>query len=621
MKDPDISMRTLAKTLIDLTLWLLAAPFAFVLRLPSDRWADYFMVMFVYALLGSIIKLALILAFNLNRRSWRYSASGDFAALSQAVVISIPLLYAIGALAVPRFELSLLPRSIPFIEAALALLWMAATRVLASVYFHWSSTSRQDHMRRVLIVGVHDEAFLLAQSMLQYPNAGMKPVGFLSTNGASGGQSAAGLPVLGKLASFERIAQKQRIDEVVISIPESDAEVVRDIFSKSAQHEIRCRIAPRVNQRNRSYQAIPEIRDLRLEDLLHRSPVHLDLSGIADVINGRTVMVTGAGGSIGSELVRQIARFYPSEVLLVGRGEGSLVEAERDLHMQDPELRTRTLIADTRDRERVDYLFDRFRPELVFHAAAHKHVPIMEANPEEAILNNVIGARNITETALQYGVQRLVNISTDKAVNPQSIMGASKRITEYIVSAAATRRPPGSTYVSVRFGNVLGSRGSVVPFFQQQIRRGGPVTVTHPDMERFFMTIPEATQLVLQASILAYSGVVYVLDMGQSLKIDRLARDMIALAGLVPGKDIDIIYTGMRPGERLKEELLMTEEGTSATTHHQILIANQKPMNQDEINAIIDDLLAAARTHDMPAIQAAFRRAIPTYSPVREAAL
>jgi FlaA1/EpsC-like NDP-sugar epimerase len=328
--------------------------------------------------------------------------------------------------------------------------------------------------------------------------------------------------------------------------------------------------------------------------------------------------VTGAGGSIGSEIVRQVAAFGPASVVLLGRGENSVYQVDREVKRRWPEVARHAVICDVRDRASLRDVFERFRPDVVFHAAAHKHVPLMEANPAQAVLNNVVGTRNVAELACEHGAVRLVNISTDKAVNPTNVMGASKRTAEMVVSSVAARPGCPCTMVSVRFGNVLGSRGSVVPLFREQIARGGPVTVTHPDMVRYFMTIPEASQLVLQAGAFAERGRVYVLDMGEPVRIADLARDLILLSGLEPDEDIEVVYSGARPGEKLFEELLMAEEGTEAGPHEKIFVA-RKARVVDDLDGRLGALVAAAEANDGDGVRAAFRAVVATYRPDRAA--
>lgn len=355
------------------------------------------------------------------------------------------------------------------------------------------------------------------------------------------------------------------------------------------------------------------VREVMIENLLRRQPLRLDSDRIAGYLAGKVVLVSGAGGSIGSEIVVQMARFQPRKVVLLGRGENSLFILERNLERVCPDLEFVTEVCDVRRRDGLDGVFRRHRPEVVFHAAAHKHVPLMEGNAWESVFNNVGGTANLLNAALAVGVQQFVNLSTDKAVNPASVMGATKRVAEYLVQQAARRAGAGEAYVSVRFGNVIGSRGSVIPLFQQQIRHGGPVTLTHPDMTRYFMTIPEAAQLVLQAGGMGGNGSVYVLDMGDPVKIVDLAEDLIRLSGLVPGDDIRLEFRGVRPGEKLFEELLTAEEGTTASQHERIFVAQDPGRSAEGFDAMLDTLFHAARRQDAAQVRDALAALVPTY--------
>jgi FlaA1/EpsC-like NDP-sugar epimerase len=353
------------------------------------------------------------------------------------------------------------------------------------------------------------------------------------------------------------------------------------------------------------------LREVEIEDLLGRDPVAFDREATSRYLTGRVVMVTGAGGSIGSELCRQIAAFGPSKLLLVGRGEFSIYSIEMELRETFPHLDLEPLIADVRDLNRMRYLFERYSPEAIFHAAAHKHVPLMERNPSEAILNNVLGTRTVAELAERFNAETFVLISSDKAVNPTNVMGASKRVAEMVVQELATRSK--CRFMSVRFGNVLGSRGSVIPLFKKQIASGGPITITHPDIIRYFMTIPEASQLVLQAGALGHGGEVFVLDMGAPVKIVDLARDLIKLSGLEPEVDIKIKFTGLRPGEKLYEELLTAEEGTASTQHKKIFIAKPTPVDRERLELGLTLLSTAATAGDDLAIRRGLKGLVDTY--------
>lgn len=356
---------------------------------------------------------------------------------------------------------------------------------------------------------------------------------------------------------------------------------------------------------------VSQIREVAIEDLLGRDPVQLDTERICGMIQDEVVLVTGAGGSIGSELCRQVARYSPRAIVLVEQAENALYHVHRELQLSFPDLDLRPRIADIADRSRLDFVFGECKPRLVLHAAAHKHVPMMEWNPGEAVKNNVGGTANVVEAAHNHGVADFVMISTDKAVNPTSVMGCTKRVAELYVQSRAERSP--TSFVTVRFGNVLGSNGSVIPLFREQIRKGGPVTVTHPEMQRYFMTIPEASQLVLEAASLGDSGEIYVLDMGRPVRITTLAEDLIRLSGLKPGRDIEIVYTGTRPGEKLFEELSIDGESTSKTKHPKIFVGKGPPRAYADMKRTVDTLLSVADTADAPTVKAHLKRVVPRY--------
>jgi len=437
-----------------------------------------------------------------------------------------------------------------------------------------------------------------------------------------------GLPVLGDRSDLPDLVGEHKIDQVVIAMPTAPGKAIRDVVAICEQAGIPAKTMPGMYELLGGQVSISQLRNVEIEDLLRREPVHTDIAAVQELLRGRCVLVTGGGGSIGSELCRQIMRCKPSKLVIVGHGENSVFLIHQELQRaggarlapgvngQAPAVRTEIVpvIADVRFAERLHSIFEQHRPQIVFHAAAHKHLPLMEDNPSEAITNNVLGTRNVLEAALAADVERFVLISTDKAVNPTSIMGASKRVAELLVHQAARRS--GRPYAAVRFGNVLGSRGSVVLTFKHQIAAGGPVTVTDPEMKRFFMTIPEAVQLVLQAAVLGQGGEAFVLDMGEPVKIVDLARDLIDLSGLEVGRDIDIVFTGMRPGEKLFEELFVPGEDYERTTHDKIFIANNASrLAPDGLDLSIDQLTAIAVRGDGDAITVGLQGLIPEFRP------
>jgi FlaA1/EpsC-like NDP-sugar epimerase len=604
-------MRTPLKFAIDVFLWALAGFLAFGLRF--EGWpAPYWKTILYYLLLSLPVKSILVWAYGLHLQAWSRFGFRDLWRQSQAVAVGT-LLHFLGTLLLG--ETLGMPRSVPLLEGGVAFLLMGVVRFLVRRYWERTRASGAEGTR-VLIVGAGDAGSMVARELLRHPEAGLLPVGFLDDDPNKRGQTLMGLKVWGPLDQLPAAVRALGAEEVLIAMPSAPGSVVRKVVELARQAGVRYRILPGLYEvvSNSKEITASQIREVRLEDLLRREPVKLDVAAIASYLQDRVVMVTGAGGSIGSEIVRQVARFAPKQVLLVGKGENSLFLLEEELKDRFPSLFYKVLVADVRDRERMDYLFRTYQPEVVFHAAAHKHVPMMEANPDEAVFNNVVGTRNVVQLCLDYGVERLVNISTDKAVNPTSVMGASKRVAEMVVAWGASRAGVQQHLVSVRFGNVLGSRGSVVPIFMEQIRNRKPVTVTHPEVKRYFMTIPEAAQLVLQAGGLGGKGTVYVLDMGEPIRIVDLARDLIRLAGLEPEQDIPIIFTGLRPGEKLFEELLTAEDGVVDSPHPKILVARINGVPED-FEGLLEDLLQAARSRDGARIREVFRRLVPTYKP------
>ncbi|MEN6565078.1 MAG: nucleoside-diphosphate sugar epimerase/dehydratase, partial [Veillonellales bacterium] len=386
-------------------------------------------------------------------------------------------------------------------------------------------------------------------------------------------------------SQIHRIVQEQSISEIIIAMPSVEGSIVRQIVQECKTTQCNVQIVPGIYELIDGKVSVHQLRNVDLEDLLRREPVQLNTEDIAGYIKGRRVLVTGAGGSIGSELCRQIARFSPEQILLLGKGENSIYEIHQELGRKYPDLNLSPIIADVRDEERINDIFASYRPEIVFHAAAHKHVPLMELQPLEAVKNNVFGTKNVAQAADRYETKIFIMISTDKAVNPTSVMGCTKRVAEMIIQSL--NRESKTKYTTVRFGNVLGSRGSVIPLFKKQIAAGGPITITHPDIIRYFMTIPEASQLVLQAGALAQGGEVFVLDMGKPVKILDMACDLIELSGLVPYKDIKFEFTGLRPGEKMFEELLTAEEGTQATKYKKIFRAKLRSVDEKKLSKVL----------------------------------
>jgi len=608
--------RHVAKYLIELAAWAALTPLAFILRVEGGV-VVYLRAVVVLTLIGIPLKAAVIGWFGLNRQAWRRAGVDDL--LSIILGIAVFTFVQVALLHLVRVFIPV-PRSVPFIEGLLAVLLLGGTRLALRLWHEQAgqrAASKGGHTRRVLIVGAGEAGLMVVKEMRRHPKSGLVPVGFLDDDAGKARQRINGLAVLGGIDDLPTVAEAHHIDEILIAMPSQPGSVIRQIVTLAREGGYAHRTLPALHDLVSGRVAISMLREVDVEDLLRRDPVRLDAEPIAGYVRGRIVLVTGAGGSIGSEIVRQVAAFGPAHVVLLGRGENSVFEIDRELAQLYPGLRRTAVICDVRDAATLAQVFAQHRPEVVFHAAAHKHVPLMESNPAQAVLNNVAGTRNLVRLALEHGVERFVNVSTDKAVNPTSVMGASKRVAEMVVSDASRRCREGCAFVSVRFGNVLGSRGSVIPIFKEQIRRGEPITVTHPDMVRYFMTIPEASQLVLQAAALAENGRVYVLDMGEPVRIVDLARDLILLSGLKPDQDIPILFSGVRPGEKLFEELLMAEEGTDASVHTQIHVA-RNAMPPDGLDARLDLLIDAATAYDARAIRQALKGMVPTYDPPSE---
>ena len=522
-----------------------------------------------YMLLAIPLFAVIYYFFGLYRRLWQYASVQELIVIASAVTLGMVALF--GAMQVN--PTTTFPRSV------LAFAWLL--NIAAVGILRFSVRILADYKKRVckvngkptLIVGAGDAARILLEETKKHPELDCRIRGFLDDDPRKTGLLIAGVPVLGPLTLLERLVREQSITQIIIAMPSASVSKVKEIVHRSAAVGVKAQIMPGIYAVMTGGVEISPIRDVHIEDLLGRPEVKTDFAKVSASVHNKRVLVTGAGGSIGSELCRQLAQFAPKELLLLGRGENSIYEVHRELRQKYPALSITPIIADVQDTKRVESVFALYSPEIVFHAAAHKHVPLMESNPTEALKNNIFGTKSVAEAALRHKAECFVLVSTDKAVNPTNVMGATKRIAELLVQSL--NMAGGTKFMAVRFGNVLGSRGSVVPLFKEQIARGGPITITHPDMTRYFMTISEAVRLVIEASAMGKGGEVFVLDMGQPVKIADLAKDLITLSGLKPEVDVPIVYTGLRPGEKLYEELWAAGETTSATSHPRIRVAEQ----------------------------------------------
>jgi FlaA1/EpsC-like NDP-sugar epimerase len=469
--------------------------------------------------------------------------------------------------------------------------------------------------KRTLIVGAGNAGILVLHEIRKSNDSPLNPIAFIDDDLDKLNMMILGIPVVGTKEDIHSIVKQYSIEMIIIAMPSAQKTEITKIVNICNENNVDVRILPRINDIINGRITLNMLREVKIEDLLDRPAIELDLHGIAEYVTNKTVLVTGAGGSIGSEICRQISSFQPEKLLLIGHGENSLYLIENELKKSFPHLKFEAIIADIQDRQRIENIFETYSPNIIFHAAAHKHVPLMEFNPTEAIKNNIFGTKNVAECAHKYQAEQFVFISTDKAVNPTSVMGVTKRVAELIIQSL--NLISNTNFVAVRFGNVLGSRGSVIPLFKQQIKEGGPVTVTHPEMTRYFMTIPEAVQLVIQAGAFAKGGEIFILDMGKPVKIADLARNLIILSGLTPDKDIMIEYTGIRPGEKLYEELLTSEEGSMASKHQLIFVAKPTDLSNLPLTSFLNQLDQLIHQKEKQAtiheIKFLLKQIVPTY--------
>ncbi len=548
--------------------------------------------------------------FGIQRGLWRYVGLHDLGRILWTSVISAVVSYGVlhGLLGWVAY-----PRSVIILTGVFSGLFLAGIRLIVRWFRGWlhilSPTAR-----RVLVVGAGNAGELLVRDMLSSEGSHYRPVGLVDDDPIKRKMKIHGVPVVGAIVDIPALARSLVAHEIIVAIPSASTGLKQRILAASEGCKVPIKILPSLKQLLANPEALSQVKPMSLEDLLQREPIQMDRQELHSLLEGKRVLVTGAGGSVGSELCRQIARYQPASLILFERYENGLYALDLELRMQFPKVRLVPAVGDVTVQDRVIEVLKQTNPEIVFHAAAHKHVPLMELNPKEAVRNNVFGTKTVAEAALACGIDRFVLISTDKAVNPTSVMGATKRVAEDLLQSLSHR---GETkFTVVRFGNVLGSNGSVVPLFTDQIRRGGPVTVTHPEIKRFFMTIPEAVQLVLQASHLGRGGEVFVLDMGEQVKVVDLARNMIILSGLVPDQDIQIVYSGLRPGEKLYEELFDATEQVEPTQHAKIRWAISPPaMQSGHLDRVIAALETAVRHGDDDELICRLKEAVPTYAP------
>jgi FlaA1/EpsC-like NDP-sugar epimerase len=615
--------RTASKIAVDASLVALAFLSAALLRFggqvpPGELRSLALLFAFVVTL-----KVLTFCYFGMYLDLWRYAGLSDLVRLFRVVMISSLVVATFAYL----ISFGRLPRGIFIIDAALTLIFVGAARfgirwLREMPYgsslrrpFSRSGAGGDRALQRVLVVGAGHAGEMMVREMRRRVQwLRMNPIGLVDDDPAKKGMFVHGLSVLGGREDIPQICKDFTVERIVLCLPSVPGRTIREIVRHCRGTGAEVDIVPRLEEIISGEAKISDVRALRVEDLLGREKIEFNMEQVCSYIEGRRVLVTGAGGSIGSELCRQVAQFRPAEIVLFGRGENSIFAIANELKEKAPGIPRHEVIGDVINRRKLEGVFQEYRPQIVFHAGADKHVPLMEGNPDEAVLNNIIGTLNVLDVADESDTRLLVSISTDKAVRPSSVMGCCKRVAEMIVQSRRRRQV---TAVAVRFGNVLGSRGSVIPFFREQIQKGGPVTVTHPEMERYFMTIPEAVALVLQAGALGSGGEVFVLDMGEPVRILDLAREMIRLAGLEPGDDIPIVFSGLRPGEKLHEELIGPGQSVVKTQHPKIMALRSDSVDSDWLDGKIGELRTAAVAMESETIVKLLGELVKEYCPAR----
>lgn len=557
----------------------------------------------------SLIFIGIFMAFKQYKSIWSIASIDEFLRGIIATALGTSVVLVISCLDKRRIPLMVTIMAGIMIMVfcnGIRIGWRVVRRTLIFI------TDRSNgNYKRVLVVGAGGAGALVANEYKKNPQYKKKVVAFVDDFSEKRGTYVSGVKVLGDRYDIPTVVESQRIEEIIIAISELKEVELKKILDECKKTTAQVKIMPGVSEVIDGKFSVKKIRDVDVEDLLGREPIKLDFSGISSYIENKVIMVTGGGGSIGSELCRQIAKFNPKELIIFDIYENNAYDLQNELLRKYKNLNLKTLIGSVRDRKRLNSIFKEYRPQVVFHAAAHKHVPLMEDSPGEAIKNNVLGTLNTAELASEYGVERFVLISTDKAVNPTNVMGATKRMCEMVIQSID--KESDTEFVAVRFGNVLGSNGSVVPLFKKQIAEGGPVTLTHKDITRYFMTIPEASQLVLQAGAYARGGEIFVLDMGEPVKIYDLAENLIRLSGYIPNEEIEIKVTGLRPGEKLYEELLMDEEGLSETPHKKIFIGRPGEFKLEKVKNNINTLLDVVKIGNKEKLREKLQEVVPTY--------
>lgn len=565
----------------------------------------YLDAILAYVPWNTVITILIFYCCRLYHSLWKY------ASIDEVTNVMIGCILAAAAQYIGIHVMNLhVPRSYYPLSMIFLMVGVVGTRFIYRFLRLLSNRYHGAKKSRIMIIGAGEAANVIIREITVSQYVDGTVVCIIDDNRSKVGRYIQGVKIVGTRHKIVEAARKYEITDIIIAIPTAPRKEIRSILEICKETNCTLKILPGIYQLINEEVSVSRLRTVEIEDLLGREPVRIDAREVSDFLRGKIVMVTGGGGSIGSELCRQIASFSPAKLIIVDIYENNAYFVQQELKNRYPKIELEVLIASVRNTNRMDQIFDKYRPEFVYHAAAHKHVPLMEDSPNEAIKNNVGGTLKLAKAADKYGVKRFIFISTDKAVNPTNIMGASKRICEMIIQSF--NRKSQTEFVAVRFGNVLGSNGSVIPLFKQQIMNGGPVTVTHPDIIRYFMTIPEAVSLVLQAGVYAHGGEIFVLDMGEPVKIADLAKNLIKLSGFIPDKDIRIEYTGLRPGEKLYEELLMKEEGLKETNNNRIFVGEPIIFDDDEFVEAVENLDCLAK-QECKEIREEVKKLVPTY--------
>jgi len=611
-----LSLRSSGAAFVHDLLWVLASVWlAFWLRFNlSEIPSPYLPALHLLVVIALPVQAAFFWYFGLYRGIWRFASLPDLLRIIQAVLLGVLATFMIMFI---WQRLDGMPRSVLFLYPVILAMGLAGPRLfyrwLKDHHLYLSATERD----RALLIGAGQAGELLVRDLLK--SGPYEPVGFLDDADRRQGQEIQGVRVIGKIADMEQVIGDMAVNVVLLAIPSASHKIIQAMVNRCQKLSIPCRTLPSVAELADGRVEVSRLRQVQIEDLLGRDTIQLDDSGIHQLLAGCRVLVTGAGGSIGSELCRQILSHKPSCLLLLDHGEFNLYTIERELQAiaTESDCMIEALLGDIRDVERMGWLFEHFKPAVVFNAAAYKHVPLVEQNPAEGVKTNVLGTCQLADLAVESGVEKFIQVSTDKAVNPTNVMGASKRCAE-IYCQNFNLRSEKTAFITTRFGNVLGSAGSVVPLFRSQIEAGGPVTVTHPDITRYFMTIPEAVSLILQAATMGDGGEIFVLDMGKPVRIVDLAEQMIRLTGLKPGHDIEIVFTGLRPGEKLYEELFHESEALKPTSHPKIMLSGSREVDWDQLQHQMESIRLVCSSRDVPRLHQQLQQLVPEFRPDSE---